>query len=238
MSIAPAEPGTTDPATPPADPATPPADPATPPAGDPPADPAGDGAADPRVTRANSEAARYRTERNALQTQVQEAQAAQQTMLDNIAKALGFKADEAADPAAQVGTLTGQVETLTNRAVQLEAELLVHTLAADPATAANPVKLLDSRSFTTALYGLDPSADDYRTKVADAIKTAVENDANLKAGGGQVPPSRGGAPEAGQGAGDEAGAVTQEQFDAMSYGEKANLHRTNPALYARLSGRA
>lgn len=194
------------------------------------------GAEDARVKRANSEAARYRTERNTLQQQVEQANAERQTMLDNIAKALGLKTDEAADPAAQVTTLTGTVETLTTRAAQLEAELLVHTLAATPELAANPVKLLDSRSFTTALYGLDPAADDYRTKVADAIKAAVDADATLKAST-QVVQSRGGAAEAGQGAGDEAGAVTQEQFNAMSYGERTNLFRTNHALYARLSGR-
>jgi hypothetical protein len=188
---------------------------------------------DPRVTRANSEAARYRTERNALQQQVEQANAAQQTMLDNIAKALGLKAEDAGeDPVAQVGTLTTQVQTLTSEAAQLRAELLVHTIAGEHG--ANPVSLLDSRTFVNTLHGLDPAADDYRTKVADAIKAAVEQNATLKAGG-QVQPTRGGAPEAGQGAGDEAGAVTVEQFKAMSYAERTALFHTNPALYRRLS---
>ena len=225
----------TDPATPPADPATPPADPATPPAGDPPADPAGDGADDARVKRANSEAAKYRTERNTLQQQVTDLQNGQQAMLDNIAKALGLKPEDAGDdPAKQVTTLTGTVDTLTTENATLKAALLVHDLA--PEAGANATALLDSHKFTTLLIGLDPAADDYRDKVAEAIEAAVDQNANLKAGGGQVPPSRGGAPEAGQGAGDQAGAVTQEQFNAMPYQQRADLFRTNPDLYRRLAG--
>lgn len=192
-----------------------------------------DGAEDPRVKRANSEAAKYRTERNALQQQVEQANAAQQTMLDNIAKALGLKAEDAGeDPVAQVGTLTTQVQTLTGENASLKAALLVHDLA--PEAGANATALLDSKTFENTLHGLDPAAEDYRTKVAEAIKAAVEQNATLKAGG-QVQPTRGGAPEAGQGAGDEAGAVTVEQFKAMSYAERTALFHTNPALYRRLS---
>lgn len=193
-----------------------------------------DGAEDARVKRANSEAARYRTEKNALQQQVADLQAGQQSMLDKIAQALGLKPEDAADdPAVQVTNLSGQVETLTTENASLKAALLVHDLA--PEAGANATALLDSHKFTTLLSGLDPAADDYRTKVAEAITAAVEQNATLKADGSQVQPSRGGAPEAGQGAGDEAGAVTAEQFKAMSYAERTALFRTNPALYRRLN---
>lgn len=228
MPDAPAADPTTDPATPATDPA--PADPA--PVTDPPAS-AEDGEKDPRVTRANSEAARYRTERNALQQQLEKATTEQQAMLAKLGQALGLTPDAGseADPAAQVGTLTTQVETLTNRTQQLEAELLVHTIAPD--AGANPVALLDSRSFADALGKIDPSADDYRDQVAAAIKGAVDTSPSFRAQG-QVP-SAGGAETAGQGAGGGA-VVTAEQFAQMDYQARADLHATNPALYSQLAG--
>jgi uncharacterized phage infection (PIP) family protein YhgE len=194
-----------------------------------------DGAKDPRVTRANSEAARYRTERNALQQQVADLQTQQQAMLAGIAKAAGIapEASDEADPAAQVGQLTTQVETLTSERDSLKAELLVHTVSRDPELGADPVALLDSRKFTDALAKLDPSAEDYRDKVAEAIKAAVDASPAFRAQG-QVP-SAGGAETAGQGAGSGA-AVTAEQFKDMSYADRSELHRTNPALYRQLAG--
>lgn len=203
-----------------------PADPAT--VTDPVVDPAADDA-----SRPERQAARYRTERNALQSQLDAATKAQADQLAAIAKALGLAPDETADPAVQVGELSGQVETLTSTVTQLNAELLVHTLAGD--VQANPVALLDSRAFTTKLHGLDPSAADYREQVANAIKEAVNANANLRSKG--QGPARGGAPGAGQGPANPDGAVTQEQFDAMAYAEKVALFQTNPDLYRRLTGR-
>jgi hypothetical protein len=185
---------------------------------------------DARVKRANGEAAKYRTELRDAQAKLEQATTAQQTMLDNIAKALGLKADEGADPATQVTELTGTVESLTTRNAQLEAELLVHTIA--PEHDGNATALLDSRTFAAKLHGLDPAADDYRDQVAAAIKDAVETHPTLR--NGQVP-SAGGAEHAGQGAGG-ADTVTQEQFDAMSYKDRTALFQRDPALYRRLNG--
>lgn len=195
---------------------------------DQPAEPAGDGGDD----RAHRQAARYRTERNELQQQLDQAQAAQQETLAAIAKALGLAPEKDADPAAQVTDLTGQVGTLTTELAQARAELRVYELAGEHN--ANPVALLDSRAFTTALHKLDPSTEDYAAKVADAIKDAVSKNANLRSKG--QAPARGGAAGAGQGSAQPEGAVTQEQFDAMSYRERSELFRTNPDLYRRLAG--
>lgn len=216
----------TDPATPPADPATPPAtDPATPPAD--PATPEGE-TEDARITRANRQAAQYRTE---LRT-AQEALAEQGKTLAALAAVFnpGATPGDQPDPAA----LTGQVEQLTTRAAQLEAELLVHNLAGT--NGANPTALLDSRTFTTALHGLDATAADYHDQVAAAIKDAVSKNATLATAG--QGPSRGGAPGAGAGAEQPAGSVTQEQFDAMDFAARTALFTTNPDLYRRLAGTA
>lgn len=182
------------------------------------------GAEDSRVKRANAEAARYRTALRAQETEV----ASLKETLSKLAAVFSPGADEP-DPAA----LTGQVETLTGRAAQLEAELLVHTIAGT--NGGNPVALLDSRTFTNALHKLDASADDYADQVATAIKEAVSKNANLSSGAGQGP-ARGGASGAGQGSAEPSGAVTQEQFDAMGYPERAALFNTNPDLYRRLAG--
>ena len=217
--------------------ADPAADPTPDPVVDPPADPA-DPPADPAnpddASRPERQAAKYRTERNELQAQLDAATKAQADQLAAIAKALGLAPDETADPAAQVGELSGQVQTLTSTTQQLQAELLVHTLASDPTINANAVALLDSRNFTNALHELDPNAADYREQVANAIKEAVTANANLRSKG--QGPARGGAPGAGQGPTNPDGAVTQEQFDAMPYADKAALFRTNPDLYRRLAG--
>ncbi|WP_408895935.1 hypothetical protein ACJ5H2_13545 [Nocardioides sp. R1-1] len=210
-------------------------DPTPDPANEDPADQGEDG-----DKRARQQAARYRTERNALQKQLADAQQAQQDLLANIAQALGVAPKDAPeDPAAQVTELTGQVQSLgaelaqaRAELAQVRAELLVHELAGEHQ--ANAVALLDSRAFTTSLHGLDPSAEDYRTKVAEAIKDAVSKNATLRAKG-QVP-ARGGAAGSGQGPAEPDGAVTKEQFDAMSYRDKSELFRTNPDLYRRLAG--
>lgn len=233
-----ADPGT-DPA---ADPAgtDPPADPAADPAGgDPDADPAPeDETEDERVRRANRQAANYRTQLREAQQQlqqVQEAQSANAGVLDALRKALTGEsdADPEADPAEQLAGITGERDTLRGRVSELEAELLVHNLAGT--NGANPTALLDSRDFTRTLHGLDASADDYSDQVSQAIADAVaKNDRYAAQGQG---PSRGGADGAGSGS-QTPGGVTQDQFNAMSYGERTELFRTNPALYRRLNGTA
>lgn len=192
---------------------------------------------DPRVQRANRQAAQYRTQLRETQQQLQqvtEAQQEQQSVLQRLAQALtgdSGEGDQDADPAEQVTALTGEVETLRNDNQRLQAELLVHTLASDPSKGlnANPVALLDSRSFTNQLGALDASADDYQDQVAEAIRSAVESNSSLRAGQGS---RRGGAESAGR-SGDSA--VTQEQFQAMSAKDRSELFQTNPTLYRKLA---
>ena len=183
---------------------------------------------DPRVKRANAQAAKYRTDLRAQETKVAELEGT----LAKLAAVFNPGAAET-DPAQQAATATAEAEKMRTEAAQLKAELLVHTIAGD--NGGNPVALLDSRTFADALHGLDPSADDYTAQVAEAIKAAVSKNANLSTSAGQGP-ARGGAAGAGQGPAQPAGAVTQEQFDAMGYEARADVFRTNPDLYRRLAG--
>lgn len=180
---------------------------------------------DARVKRANAEAAKYRT---ALRAQEQEVAG----LKDTLAKLAAVFNPEAGGNEPDPAALTGQVEQLTTRTAQLEAELLVHTIAGE--NGGNPVALLDSRNFADKLHALDATADDYTALVAQAIKDAVSKNASLSVGAGQAP-GRGGAPGAGQGPAQPAGAVTQEQFDAMGLSQRNDLYRTNPDLYRRLA---
>lgn len=188
---------------------------------------------DPRVKRANAQAADYRTKLRAqeqattdLQTKLDE----QAATLSKLASVFNPDAPADNDPAQALTTITAEAETLRAELTTARAELTVHTLAAD--NGANPNALLDSRAFLNSLQALDATADNYRDQVAEAIKTAVEHNANLSATG--PAPAKGGAPGAGQGSA-AAGGVTQEQFNAMGLGERNDLFRRDPDTYRRLA---
>lgn len=187
---------------------------------------------DSRVKRANRQAAQYRTELRAAQAELQEVKDAQQQtqgVLEALRKAItGDNGDDAeTDPAEQVTQLTTELETLRTDNADLRAQLVVHDIAGDHN--ANPRALLDSRSFLAALGKLDASSDDYQDQVAEAIKSAVEKNTSLRAGQGS---RRGGAEGAGR---TDSGAVTQEQFNAMSAKDRSDLFQTNPTLYRKLA---
>lgn len=180
---------------------------------------------DPRVQRANREAAKYRTERNTLQAELEAIKATQ----DALRKALtGEAGDKGEDPAKVAERLTGEVDGL--RATNTALTHQVAVLRAAPKAGADGDALLDSLTFTKSLDALDASAEDYPDQVAAAIVKAVESNKSLRASQG---PGRGGAPGAGS-AGDST--VTREQFDAMGYQARAELYETNPSLYRQLAG--
>lgn len=120
------------------------------------------------------------------------AQEARQELAQEIGKALGLvKDDKPADPAELTRTITTQTTRIgelesTNRTLSIE---LAAYKAADK-HGANPAALLDSRSFLESVKGLDPSAGDFTSKLDDAIKAAVDNNAQLRTG--QVPRRGGG----------------------------------------------
>jgi hypothetical protein len=128
------------------------------------------------------------------------AQEARQELAQEIGKALGLvKDDKPADPAELTRTITTQTTRIgelesTNRTLSIE---LAAYKAADK-HGANPAALLDSRSFLESVKGLDPSASDFTTKLDDAIKAAVDNNAQLRTG--QAPRRGGGDFTGGPGA--------------------------------------
>lgn len=127
------------------------------------------------LSDARKEAAGYRTGRNELRTEFD-------NLKTGLAKALGLDSDDGeVDPQKLQAQIAERDQTLKTQQVELAA------YRAAGKHGANPDALLDSRSFLTAAAGLDPSADDFATKLDDTIKQALEANANLKAtpGGGR-----------------------------------------------------
>lgn len=116
---------------------------------------------------------------------------ARQSLAQEIGKALGIVKDDApADPAELTRTITTQtsrIGDLEGTVRQQAVELAIHGAATKHQ--ANPAALLDSRSFLDKVKGLDPTAEDFTTKLDDAIKAAVEGNQQLRAG---QAPRRGG----------------------------------------------
>lgn len=178
------------------------------------------------LRRAQQQAAQYRTQLRDTEGKVADLEG----RFAALVQALNPDAGQDDDPAEALAAATTEAETLRTENTTLRAELAVHSLAAEHG--GNPNALLDSRSFLNALQALDASADDYRDQVADAIKAAVQSNANLSATG--PAPAKGGASGAGQGSAG-SGGVTQEQFDAMGLSERNDLFRSDPDTYRRLA---
>lgn len=128
-----------------------------------------------------------------LQKQIDDMQAAQTKQMDALAKALGLKKDDAPPSPEEVAKdLTTKLEAASaetederkradtaqqnyrNAAVQLAVYLAADDLDG------NPKALLDSARFLKTVAGLDPDADDFSDKIADAIKAAVEKNDRLR----------------------------------------------------------
>ncbi len=114
------------------------------------------------------EAAENRTKATAAETKLTE-------QLDGIAKALGLKGEDKADPAE----LAKQLEQQRSAAKQSAIELAVYRTAGK--NQGDPDALLDSRGFLAKLTDLDPTAKDFAGKVETAIKDAVTENPKLKA---------------------------------------------------------
>lgn len=115
----------------------------------------------------------------------QAADEARNDLAQQIGKALGLvKNDEPADPAKLTEQLTSEQSAKRDALVRV-------TLHEDAAQHGGDAKALsDSRSFLEQVSNLDPTADDFRSKVTEAAKKAVADNPRLKAAG-QAPPRSG-----------------------------------------------
>ncbi|MFD4305055.1 hypothetical protein ACFWRY_20340 [Streptomyces albidoflavus] len=140
----------------------------------------------------------------------------------------------AAQPTAEApeGDLTrlpkwAQQALTDSTAAAKRAAVQAAVIQAAPAAGADVARLLDSASFTAAVAQVDPTDT---AAVTETIKNAVAAQPWLST----VPqtPGKGGADFTDPG----PGAVTAEQFAAMSYAERVDLHQSDPETYRRLAG--
>ncbi|WP_406124987.1 hypothetical protein OHQ89_23825 [Streptomyces canus] len=100
-------------------------------------------------------------------------------------------------------------------------------IAAAPAAGADVSRLLDSQAAMRALAAINPADP---AAVKQAIEGVLASHQHLAA----VPQT---APKGGADFGTPGpGAVTAEQFAAMSYAERVDLHQSDPETYRRLAG--
>ncbi|CAM5332140.1 MULTISPECIES: hypothetical protein [Streptomyces] len=120
----------------------------------------------------------------------------QAALLAKLAEKAGIELDDGkADP----DKLAQQLTASQTKARQSAVELAVYRAASKHS--ADPEALLDSRGFLKQVDDLDPEADDFATKVGDAIKSAVESNPKLKSATAPAPPARSGTELAGRGEG-------------------------------------
>lgn len=182
------------------------------------------------IRRARDEAAKTRAGKNSAVEQ------AVQETVDKILAAAG-RTPEGGDQPPSVEQLTkdlaDQKATGDKVAADLRearAELVVWRNATNLGVDAAAVT--DSRAFERALADLDPASETFAEDVKKAAQAAAENNPKLKAA--QAAGKSGAELNGGTG----EGAITQDQYKHMSGAERNALARTNPNLYAQLSGRA
>lgn len=115
------------------------------------------------VRKLRDEAASHRTEKQA-----------SRDALAQIAKILNPDAEK--PDATEIPQQLAQAQA---ESVATARELAIYKAANK--NGADPDKLVDSRSFMDSVKNLDPAADDFKSKVADAIKEAVKTNTGLAA---------------------------------------------------------
>jgi hypothetical protein len=126
--------------------------------------------------------------------------------LEAIQKALNPDATDKVDPVK----LTEQLTTTQAQAKAAALELAIFKAAGTAGANANA--LTDRRSFMNAVKDLDPAAEDFATKLGEAITTATTADPTLKQSG-RAPGASGRELNGGSG---EQGQITEEQLKTMS----------------------
>ena len=157
---------------------------------------------DPEAAKAEIERLRRENGANRTNAKQQAAQDARNELAQTIGKALGLVKDEPVDPAE----LTKQLTTTQAAAQQAQVELAVFKAAGDNA---DPLALLDSRTFLAKVKELDPSDTAAFTA---AIAEAVEQ--NPRLGKAAAPVAPGMEPNPAQGRSASPPATVAEQIAA------------------------
>lgn len=133
------------------------------------------------IKKLREEAAGNRVQAKEIGDRLAAFESAQEQQRQAMAKALGLVTDEPPTPeqlTEQLNATRAEVTAEQARARQAAVELAAFRAAA--AAQADGNALLDSRSFVSALDGLDPSAGDFAQKVTEVISSAIEANPRYK----------------------------------------------------------
>lgn len=183
-----------------------------------------DPAVQKELDRARSDAARYRTEKDA---EVQRVQQEADARIKAVLKAAGYDPDGSDDPEKVAQQAAEAREQAQQEAKEARLELALYRAAADPAVHADPIALLDSRRFMERARSIDPSDTDALTA---AIRETIQENPKLAA---TQAAARSSADFTG---GSGEGAITAEKFKAMSNAAKNDLFKSDPQLFRSLAG--
>jgi hypothetical protein len=171
----------------------------TPPASNTPPEPAKDEGTPSGDTNWQAEAEKWKAQARKHEDRSKNTNAELQRQADLIAKLAEKAGIPLNDGKADPDKLAQQLTTSQAKARQSAVELAVYRAAGKHSADADA--LLDSRGFLKHVEDLDPDADDFATKVGDAIKAAVESNPKLKAATTPAPPARSGTDMSGRGEG-------------------------------------
>lgn len=133
----------------------------------------------------------YRTAKKAAEETAAGAEdRAKQELVQELGKALGLiDSEDSGDKAPSAEELAQQITSEREAHQATKVELAVYRSASKHE--ADPDALLDSRAFLEEAVKLDPSSDEFNTKISDVIKSAVDKNPKLKLAG-QAPGRSGG----------------------------------------------
>lgn len=187
---------------------------------------------DPEKARKEIERLRRENGAERVNAKKEAADEASKQTLEAVAKALGLSKDEKPTVESLQKALqesqTDQEKALAE-AKDNKRELAVYKAAT--AAGVDADRVLNLRSFHTALGEIDPSADNFEALVKSALDEEVRKDSSLRARGGS---SRSGADTYGGSGG--AGVLSQEDFDKMTVDKQTAYIQKNPTEAKRLLG--
>lgn len=173
------------------------------------------------ISQLRSENAERRTQNNRLKEENQAATTSQENLIHKLQNVLGIQTDDQ----PTVESLTEQVAQYAKAEKQARLEFAIWRTAEK--LGANAATLLDSKTFSKSLDGIDPQDD-------DAIETVIKETMKTNPLFAKTPPVTASTVEHAPSPG--GNEVTKEQFNKMTIKQRMNLFKTNRELYNQFTG--
>lgn len=173
------------------------------------------------ISQLRSENAERRTQNNRLKEENQAATTSQENLIHKLQNVLGIQTDN--EPTVE--SLTEQVAQYAKAEKQARLEFAIWRTAEK--LGANAPVLLDSKTFSKSLDGIDPQDN-------DAIETVIKETMKTNPLFAKTPPVTASTVEHAPSPG--GNEVTKEQFNKMTIKQRMKLFQTNRELYNQFTG--